>query len=305
MKAIVIHQYGGPEELKYEDAPDPVLKHGEVLVQLAATSINPVDFKVRTGALQKYMPLQLPAILGRDAAGTVKELGPGVSGFKIGDRVMGLTMAAYAELVAIKAKDLAHIPEGLDTLEAAVLPLVTLTGEQLVTRGIKAARGQTVLVAGAIGGVGRSAVYALKHVGAKVIAGVRSKQMDEAAELGADAIISLEDDAQINKYAPFDAVADTVGHETAEKLLALVKLGGTFASVLGDPANRKDHPSVNVVSIRVAEDGPELEELAHAVVEGKLRIPIGKRLPLAQMAEAHRLAEKGGIGKILITIAPQ
>ncbi|MDR3734972.1 MAG: NADP-dependent oxidoreductase [Acidobacteriaceae bacterium] len=305
MKAIVIHQYGGTEQLKYEDAPDPKLRPGEVLVQMAATSINPVDFKVRSGALQKYMPLELPAILGRDAAGTVKEVGPSVSGFKIGDRVMGLTMAAYAELVAIKAKDLAHVPEGLDILEAAVLPLVTLTGEQLVTHGIKPTAGQTVLVAGAIGGVGRSAVYALKQSGAKVIAGVRAKQMDEAKELGADAVISLEDDAEIKKYAPYDAVADTVGHETAEKLLTLVKPGGTFASVLGEPANRKDHPNVNVVTLRVEEDGPELEELARAVVAGKLSIPIGKRLPLEQMAEAHRLAEKGGIGKVLVTIAPR
>jgi NADPH:quinone reductase-like Zn-dependent oxidoreductase len=302
MKAIVLHQYGGPEQLKYEDAPAPKLQPGEVLVRMAATSVNPVDFKLRSGALQQYMPLELPAILGRDAAGTVKELGAGVTGFKVGDRVMGLTMAAYAELVAIKAKDLAQIPDGMDTVDAAVLPLVTLTGEQLVTRGIKPSAGQTVLVAGAIGGVGRTVVYALKRAGAKVVAGVRAKQMDEARTLGADDVIALEDDAQIKKYAPYDAVADTVGHETAEKLLTLVKPGGVFASVLGEPANRKDYPAVNVVTLRVAEDGPELEELGHAVAAGKLHIPIGKCLPLDQMVEGHRLAEKGGIGKVLITI---
>ena len=202
MKAIVMHQYGGPEQLKYEDTPAPVLKPGEVLVRMAATSINPVDFKVRTGALQKYMPLQLPAILGRDAAGTVQELAPGVSGFKIGDRVMALTMRAYAELVAIKAKDLAHIPSGLSTVDAAVLPLVTLTGEQLVTRGIKPTAGQTVLVAGAIGGVGRATVYALKQAGAdlfievgpgKVLCGLL-KQIDPALKS-----LNVEDAASLEK----------------------------------------------------------------------------------------------------------
>jgi len=302
MKAIVLHQYGGTDQLKYEDAPDPQPRAGEVLVQLAATSVNPVDFKLRSGALQQYMPLQLPAILGRDAAGTVKSLGAGVTAFKPGDRVMALAMSTYAELVCIPAAHLALIPEGLDTLQAAVLPLVTLTGDQLVTRGIKPVSGQCVLVAGAIGGVGRAAVHALKRAGAKVVAGVRAKQIAEAEDLGADEVISLEDDAQMQQHAPYDAVADCVGHDTAARLLPLVRPGGTFASVLGEPADRAQFPQVNVVVYRVVEDGPELLQLARAVVAGQLHIPIGKTLPLSHMAEAHTLAEKGGIGKILITI---
>jgi len=302
MKAIVIHQYGGADQLKYETVPDPRPKIGEVLVRLAATSVNPIDFKVRSGAVQAYFQAQFPLILGRAAAGTVAELGPGVSAFKVGDRVMALTNQTYAELVAIKVHDLAHIPDGLDTMQAGAIPLVTLTGEQLITRGVKPSAGQTVLVTGAIGGVGRSAVYALKNAGAKVIAGVRESQIEEAQELGADDIISLEDEEQMKKHAPYDGVADTVGHETAAKLLGMVKPGGTFASVLGEPSNRKEHPEVNVVPIRVVEDGAELEKLAQAVKDGKLRIPVGATLPLEKMAEAHHLAEKGGIGKVLITI---
>jgi NADPH:quinone reductase-like Zn-dependent oxidoreductase len=302
MKAIVIHQYGSADQLKYEEMPDPRPVLGEVLVQMAATSVNPIDFKIRSGATKAYIQVQFPLILGRDAAGTVKELGPGITRFKVGDRVMALTNRAYAELAVIKEHDLAHIPEGMDTVEAAAYPLVTLTGEQLITRGVKPTAGQVILVTGAVGSVGRSAVYALKNAGAKVIAGVRGIQMDAAKELGADDVISLEDDAQMHKHAPYDGVADTVGHDTAAKLLALVKSGGTFASVLGEPANRKDFPQVNVVPIRVLEDGAELEQLAQAVQDGKLRIPVGARFPLEKMQDAHRAAEKGGIGKVLVTI---
>jgi len=302
MKAIVIHEYGVADLLNIEDMPDPRAKIDEVLVQMAATSVNPIDFKIRSGMMQAHAQLRFPLILGRDAAGTVKELGPGISKFKVGDRVMALTNSAYAQLAVIKEADLAHIPDGMDTVQAAAIPLVTLTGEQLITRGVKPSAGQTVLVTGAVGNVGRSAVYALKNAGAKVIAGVRASQIDAAKELGADDVISLEDEEQMKKYAPYDGVADTVGHETAAKLLGMVKPGGTFASVLGEPTNRKDHPDVNVVAIRVQEDGAELEQLAKAVVEGKLRIPVGQTLPLEKMAEAHKLAEKGGSGKVLITI---
>lgn len=302
MKAIVIQQYGGPDQLKYLDVPEPRPLTGEVLIQMAATSVNPIDYKVRGGAYQAHAQMRFPLILGRDAAGTVKELGPGVSKFKVGDRVMALTNAAYAELVTVKEHDLALIPDGMDTVEAASLPLVTLTGEQLVNRGVKPTTGQVILVTGAIGGVGRSAVYALKKAGAKVIAGVRGIQMDAAKELGADDVISLEDDAQMHKHAPYDGVADTVGHETAAKLLALVKPGGTFASVLGEPTNRKDFPQVNVVPVRVVEDGAELAQLAQAVKDGKLRIPVTMRFPLEKMEDAHRAAEKGASGKVLITI---
>ncbi len=129
MKAIVIHQYGGADQLKYEDMPDPKPMLGEVLVQMAATSVNPIDFKIRSGATKAYVQAQFPLILGRDAAGTVKELGPGVTRFKAGDRVMALTNRTYAELVVVKEHDLAHIPEGMDTVEAAAYPLVTMTGD--------------------------------------------------------------------------------------------------------------------------------------------------------------------------------
>jgi NADPH:quinone reductase-like Zn-dependent oxidoreductase len=300
MKAVVLHEYGGPSNLKYEDVDDPVAGEGQVLVRVTASSVNPIDYKIRSGAMKEYMPMELPAILGRDISGIVREVGAGVTGFARGDRVMALGDKAYAELAVVKAEDLAHVPEKLDLAEAAALPLVTLTGEQLITRGAKIQSGQTVLVAGAAGNVGRSAVRTAKKAGAIVIAGVKKSQMKEAAELRADQVLALDDAAAMEKLGLIDAVADTVGHETAEMLLGKVKQGGVFASVLGPPGNAKMHPTVKIESVRVVPDASMLKTLAEDVVAGKLTIPIDRMVPLADAGKAQAAAEKGGIGKVLL-----
>jgi NADPH:quinone reductase-like Zn-dependent oxidoreductase len=300
MKAVVLHEYGGPSNLKYEDVDDPVADEGQVLVRVTASSVNPIDYKVRSGAMKAYMPLELPAILGRDISGIVREVGAGVTGFTPGAKVMALGNKAYAELAVVKAEDLAHVPEKLDLVEAAALPLVTLTGEQLITRGTKIQSGQTVLVAGAVGNVGRSAVWTAKKAGAVVIAGVKKSQMKKVAELGADQVLALDDAVAMGKLGLMDAVADTVGGETAEILLGKVKPGGVFASVLGPPGNAKMHPTVKIEVVRVVPDTRMLKTLAEDVVAGKLKIPIDRMVPLADAGEAQAAAEKGGIGKVLL-----
>jgi NADPH:quinone reductase-like Zn-dependent oxidoreductase len=300
MNAVVLHEYGGPDKLKYETAPDPVAGKGEVLVRVIASSVNPIDYKMRSGEAKERFPLELPAIIGRDLSGIVREVGEGVSGFKAGDRVMAFTEKTYAELAVVKAKDLAHVPEKLDLVEAAALPLVTLTGEQLITRGTKIQSGQTILVTGAVGGVGRSAVWTAKKAGAVVIAGVRKSQLKEAATLGADVVLALDDAAALEKLGFVDAVADTVGGETAEKLLGKVKQGGVFASVLGGPKNGKMHPTVRIEPVRAVPDPGTLQTMAGDVVAGKLKIPIDRMVSLAEAGEAQAAAEKGGIGKILL-----
>ena len=300
MKAVILHEYGGPEKLKYEEVPDPVAGEGEVLVRVAASSVNPIDFKLRSGAMQQYWPLQLPAILGRDVSGIVRSVGSGVTGFAPGDRVIALGNQAYAQLAVVSAADLTHLPDGLDLVEAAALPLVTLTGEQLISHGVKIQRGQTVLITGAIGGVGRTAVFVAKKAGAIVLAGVRKNQMKQAAEVGADQVLALDDKDAMEKLGFIDAVADTVGHQTAENLLAKVKQGGVFASVLGPPANAKMHPTVRVESVRAVPDATMLRTLAEDVAAGRFKIPIDRMVPLENAADAHAAAEKGGIGKILL-----
>jgi NADPH:quinone reductase-like Zn-dependent oxidoreductase len=299
MKAIVVHQYGGPEVLKFEDYPDPVAGSGEVLVRVAAASVNPIDYKRRAGLTTDFYPLTFPGLIGVDVAGTVVKMGPGVEGFSVGDQVFSMADNTYAELCVVKAAILAKIPKGLDLVQAAALPLVTTTGNQLLAAtGIKS--GQTVMVAGAVGGVGRSAVFTAKERGATVIAGVLKRQMDEAKTAGADQVVATDDERAIANLPPLDAVADAVGGRTAETLIAKVKPGGAFASVLGAPLNAAKYPSIRVVFVFSKFDRETLQFMAEAVRDGKLVIPISRKLPLSEAAEAQAVAEKGGVGKILL-----
>src|SRR5271170_852157 len=299
MKAIVVHRYGGPEVLKFEDYPDPVPGPGEVLVRVAASSVNPIDYKRRAGLTKDYYPIRFPGLIGVDMAGTVVKIGPGVEGFSVGDQVFAMADNTYAELCVVNAAVLAKIPKGLDLIRAAALPLATTTGNQLsAATGIKA--GQTVLVVGALGSVGRSAVFTAKELGAAVIAGVLKRQLDEANTVGADQVVATDDDTAIANLPPLDAVADAVGGRTAEKLIAKVKPGGVFATVLEAPQNATKYPSVKVVHVFSKFDRKALKFMAEAVRDGKLVIPISRKLPLSEAAEAQAAAEKGGVGKILL-----
>jgi NADPH:quinone reductase-like Zn-dependent oxidoreductase len=301
MKAIVVHQYGGPEVLKFEDYPDPVPGPGDVLVRVAATSVNPIDYKRRAGLTKDFYPLKFPGLIGVDIAGTVVKIGTGVEGFSLGDQVFAMADNTYAQLCVVKAAVLAKVPKGLDLIQAAALPLVTVTGNQLMSSTeIKA--GQTVLVVGAAGNVGRSAVFTAKQRGATVIAGVLKRQMqtDDAKTVGADQLVATDDDTTIANLPPLDAVADTVGGKTAEKLIAKVKSGGVYASVVAAPQNAAKYPSVKVVHVFSKFDRKTLEFMAEAVRDGKLVIPISEKLPLSEAAAAQATAEKGGIGKILL-----
>src|ERR1700729_2864752 len=217
MKAVVVHQYGGPEVLKFEEYPDPVAGPGEVLVRVAATSVNPIDYKRRAGLTKDFYPIQFPGLIGVDISGTVVKIGPGAEGLSVGDQVFAMADNTYAELCVVNAAVLAKVPKGLDLIRAAALPLVTTTGNQLsAATGIKA--GETVMVVGGVGNVGRSAVFSAKERGAIVIAGVLRRQTDQAKTVGADQVAATDDDAAIANLPPLDAVADTVGGRTAEKL---------------------------------------------------------------------------------------
>jgi NADPH:quinone reductase-like Zn-dependent oxidoreductase len=299
MKAVVVRQYGGPEVLKLEEYPDPVPGPGEVLVRVAATSVNPIDYKRRAGLTKDFYPIHFPGLVGVDIAGTVAKVGPGVQGFSVGDQVFAMATDTYAEFCVVKAEILAKIPDGLDLIQAAVIPLVTTTGYAVISAAeIKA--GQTILVTGAAGGVGRSAVFAAKQRGATVIAGVRKTQMKEAKSIGADQVVATDDDSAIANLPPLDAVADAVNGTTAEKLIAKVKHGGVFASVVGPPQNAARYPEVRVLRVIAKPDPKILRSMAEAVRDGKLVIPVSRKLPLAAAAEAQAAAEKGGIGKVLL-----
>jgi NADPH:quinone reductase-like Zn-dependent oxidoreductase len=299
VKAIVVHEYGGPNVLKFEDYPDPVPGPGEVLVRVAATSVNPIDYKRRAGLTKDFYPMHFPSLIGVDVAGTVAKIGPGVEGFSVNDRVFAMADNTYAELCVVKAAILAKVPKGLDLVEAAALPLVTTTGNQLLlATGVQP--GHTVLVVGAAGNVGRSAVSTAKQRGATVIAGVLKRQMDEAKTVGAHQVVATDDDTAIANLPHLNAVADAVGGKIAEKLIAKVKPGGVYASVVEAPQNAAKYPSVRVVHVFSKFDRKTLESMAEAVRDGKLVIPISQKRPLSEAAEAQAAAEKGAIGKILL-----
>jgi len=299
MKAVVVHQYGGPEVLKFEEYPDPVPGAGEVLVRVAASSVNPIDYKRRAGLTKDFYPMKFPGLIGVDVAGTVLKVGPGVEGFSVGDQVFAMADNTYAELCVVKAASLAKVPKGLDLIQAAALPLVTTTGNQLLL-ATEIEVGHTVLVVGAAGNVGRSAVFTAKARGATVIAGVLKRQMDEAKTVGADQFVATDDDTAIANLPPLDAVADTVGGRTAEKMIAKVKPGGVYASVVEPPQNAAQYPSVKVVHVFSKFDRKTLEFMGEAVRDGRLVIPISQKLPLSEAAQAQATAEKGGVGKILL-----
>jgi len=302
VKAVRFYEYGGPENLKYEDdVPEPMLGVDSVLVETSATSVNPIDWKILSGARQKDNPLKLPAILGRDVSGVVRAVGRNIRTFKPGDRVLAMTQATYAELVAVEGSVLTHLPEGLNLVDAAAIPLIALTGDQLVRLTAKGQPGQTLLVSGALGSVGRAAVHAAQKLGIKVIAGVRARQLPEAQALGVFDTVAIDDDSAIAALAMVDGVADTVGGETAAKLFGKVKDGGNFgyASVFPDGVS-KQNPTITVTRVGARPDASKVREFADDIRDGKFLLPISRRMPLRDAGEAQVLAKKGGAGKIIL-----
>jgi NADPH:quinone reductase-like Zn-dependent oxidoreductase len=302
MKAVVLHEYGGPEKLKCEDnVPEPRISGDTVLIAAAAASVNPIDWKLRSGMRQKDSPLSFPAILGRDVSGVVRAVGTNVKHFKPGDRVLALSWATYAELVAVDDKDVTHVPDGVDLADAATIPLAVLTGDQLVRLATNLQKGQVVLVTGALGSVGRAAVHTAKKIGAQVIAGVRGKELDGARSLGVSGVLAIDDDKAIQRFRAVDAIADTVGGEVAAKLIAKVKHNGSFGytAVLPESAAAQN-PGVTITRVFTKPDPSMVREFADGVRDGKFVLPIGRRMPLCDAAKAHVLGEKGGIGKILL-----
>jgi NADPH:quinone reductase-like Zn-dependent oxidoreductase len=299
MKAAVIHNYGAPGVLIYESYPDPTPGAGEVVVRVAAAGVNPVDLREREGETKDWRPVVFPGVLGWDLAGTIVGLGEGVRDLAIGDSVFGWAYHTYAELCAVKATLLARVPAGLDFDTAAVLPLVSATGGQLITVAGQPKAGQTVLVSGANGAVGRCAVFAAKDRGCRVIAGVRGKDVG-AAQLGADQVVALDDEAAMDALAPVDVVANCVRGPTATALLGKVKPGGLFASVTGAPDGAGAYPKVRTIAFVSQQNVEAYLHAAKAVLAGRLQIPVAKTLPLSAAAEAHALVAKGGTGKIVL-----
>ncbi len=304
MKAIVLNEYGGPEKLRYvTDAPEPEVPADGVLIALAATSVNPIDWKIRSGVLSGMMPVTFPFIPGWDVSGIVRAIGAEVGGVAVGDRVMAIGQQAYAELAIVPAREITHIPDGLETVDAAALPLVCLTGAQLIQEACELKAGQTVLVAGALGSVGRCAVHQAKKLGAKVIAGVRKHSLEEAKALGVEGVIALDSKEDLARLGAVDAIADTVGGSTGSALLGKVRDGGIFGAVTGPPTDAALHPAIRVKAMHAHPDPHTVKAFADDLRDGKFALPISRRFPLEEAAAAQTFAEKGASGgKVLLML---
>jgi len=279
MKAVRLHAYGGVDQLRYEDVPTPEPGPDEVLVKVAATSVNPIDWKLRSGAAKDRMPLTFPAILGRDVAGTVVKTGTNVRNPQPGQKVIGLVNSSYAEYLTARADHLTVIPDGLDLEQSAALPLVVTTGAQLLQH-MQLKRGDLVLVTGALGNVARTAVYVAKTQGARVIAGVKTEQKKDASSLDVDQVVGIDNDEEVAQLPKLDAIADTVDRDVIGKLIPKLKSGGVLGSVLGKPkeAEGKD---IRVEAFMATPDASLLRQMADAVRDGKLVIPIARRMKLS------------------------
>jgi NADPH:quinone reductase-like Zn-dependent oxidoreductase len=298
MKAVLLYSYGDPSQLRYEEIAMPKYGDNEVLVRMHATSINPIDVKIRSGAAKSRFPIEFPAILGRDLSGDVAETGCDVQGFPKGMRVMALANGTYAEYTVAKADMLAPIPDSLSFEQAGALPLVTTTGAQLIERAVKPKAGQTVLVTGALGGVGRTAVHVARKHGARVLAGVRAKEKEDASKLDVDGVVVIDSEEEIAHLHDLDAIADTVGGTTIQRLLKTIRKGGVLGSVLGEPegANKYD---IHVEAFMAQPDASRLHQLADDVARREFSIPIASTMKLRDIQEAHRIFERGGLsGKI-------
>lgn len=313
MKAVCIHRYGASDELVYQDLPRPLPAAGELLIRVHAAGVNPVDWKTRSGsALANAYGDRFPLVLGWDVAGVVAAVGQGVSGFAPGDAVYGMVHfpepgGAYAEYVAAPADHLAHKPKTVDFVEAAALPLVSLTSWQAIFEAGELAGGQTVLIHGAAGGVGHVAVQQAVWRGARVIGTARAADEDFLRGLGLDTLVDYQTDRFEEVVRDVDVVLDTFGGQVQERSWGVLKQGGILVTLrttpdIGDKAAARGLRAKHVLVRPQSQHWARINEL---VGSGKIRPVVAAVYPLHEAATAHDRLERGPTrGKIVLRVIP-
>jgi NADPH:quinone reductase-like Zn-dependent oxidoreductase len=308
MKAVYLERFGGPEVLQCGELPDPVAGPGEVVVDVAAASVNAADWKFRSGQYARHSGGKFPLIPGRDFSGSVSALGGGVDDLKIGDAVFGVLdigrEGTYTEKLAIKAAIIAKKPPRLSDVEAAAVALTGLTAVNSIADTLKLQRGETILIQGGAGGVAGFAIQFAKHLGARVITTTSAANRDYVLGLGADQVIDYNAQDFTKVVSGCDAVFDTVGGDVAEKSFAVLKAGGRAAFIASGVEAPKPTRS-DVVSLRppVQRSRAAMERIAELIETGAVRVPAIKIYPLAQAVEAHRLSESRHFrGKLIFQV---
>jgi NADPH:quinone reductase-like Zn-dependent oxidoreductase len=312
MRAVQVLEFGGPEVLSLVEVPRPNPISTEVLVEVHACGVNPVDWKTRSGRGVSAWAGPPPFVIGWDVAGVVVETGYGVTTLQPGDRVFGMPWfprqaGAYAEFVTAPSRHFARMPEGMPFEEAAALPLASLTAWQALVDTAHVQNGQTVLIHGASGGVGHLAVQIAKARGARVIGTARAANHDFLRSLGADECVDRESIAIEDAAENVDVVLDFAGREATRAELDTLREGGVLVAI-ANGASDEAKEEASVRGIRVAEilvepDGHALGEIAKLAAGGRLKVSVDRLLPLEQAAQAHELLEAGGVrGKLVLAV---
>jgi NADPH:quinone reductase-like Zn-dependent oxidoreductase len=308
MKAVRIHTYGGPDVLQFEDAPQPRPKRGEVLVQVHAAAINPVDWKIRGGDYKERLQYKMPLILGWDVSGVVEAVGPGVKRLKMGEPVYSrpdiARDGAYAEYIVIKESLVARKPASMDHVHAAAVPLAGLTAWQSLFDAAQVSADQRVLIHAAAGGVGHYAVQLAKWKHAYVIGTASSANHAFVKDLGADEVIDYQAQPFEEQVRDVDVVFDTLGGEVQDRSWKVLKPGGILVSIVSPPsAEQAASFHVREAFVFMQPRVEQLDQLTQLVESGKLNPAVETVLPLAEARQAHEMSEAGHVrGKIVLRV---
>jgi NADPH:quinone reductase-like Zn-dependent oxidoreductase len=302
MKAALLMANGGPETLRYGEAPDPVAGPGEVVVDIFAASVNAADYKVRLGG---YSKLTFPYILGRDFSGVISQVGEGVTDLKVGDAVFGVAdqgqEGAYAEKIAIKAAIVAQKPETLSHAAAAAMGLSSLTALWSLEDTAKLKRGETILIQGGAGGVAGFAIQLANHIGATVITTASASNADYVRRLGADQVIDYNAQDFTHIVHDCDVVFDTVGGDVQARSYDVLKPGGRLVFIAPPKAGFEPRKDVQTLRPAVTRDRAHLERMKVLLEAGAVWPPNLICYPLRDAAEAHRVIESRHLqGKLVL-----
>lgn len=305
MHAVRIHEFGGRDVLKYEEAPRPVPGKGEVLIKVHAAGVNPVDWKIRKGL---FGPVQFPATLGFDVSGVVEAVGEDVKRLVLGDEVYALLplqkAGGYAEYVVCQESIVALRPKRVDHETAAAVPLAALTAWQALLDHGKLEKGQTVLIHAGAGGVGHFAVQIAKAHGARVIATASPENHEYLTTIGADQVIDYKSQKFEELVKDVDLVLDSIGGQTQSRSIGIIRKGGRLVSIVQPPSREKlDEAGITGNIFLVQPDADQLRRLAELIDAGKIKPYISDTFPLADAAKAHEKSETGRtVGKIVLTV---
>lgn len=330
MKAFIIDRYGSKDGVRFAEMPEPELRGNDVLVQIHAAGVNPLDSKIRNGEFKLILPYRLPLILGNELAGVVVSVGPRVAQFKPGDEVYARPdkdrIGTFAEFIAMNEDDVAIMPKNLSMTEAASIPLVGLTAWQVLIERANLKKGQKVLIHAGSGGVGTFAIQLAKHVGAMVATTTSAANVDLVKSLGADVVIDYRQEDFETVLSGYDVVLNSLGKDTLEKSLKVLKPGGKLISISGPPdvafakesglnwflqqvirllsfgireKARRRGVSYSFLSMRA--NGEQLSKITSLIENGIIRPVVDRVFPFAATPEALAYLERGRAkGKVVV-----